>query len=478
MASTTRHDRATPILLGLSAFLVYAWTLDRGGGGGDVGEMQLAAYHLGIAHPPGYALQAAIGHLFCMLSIGSPATRVNLLSAVAAAACVGLLAAALRRLDLRSSAAAAGALMLAFSDLFWRQARYAEVYAFHTALLAGAVLAAVAFRQSRRASLLWVEALLLGALCSARPCALLLIPAFIGFHWCARGGARERNSEAASAGGRNPPTARRARSRLGLQIALCFALPYVYVFAYLMIRDQPGAAFNYINDHAVNLRHESAPVALLPDNATWAGRLHRSLWTMRAAQFQPVVSAAIDRVETGLTDFASRLTSSDLSMGGVILMFAGLWRWRRRTCLLVLALGLLAGNQVFYLSYNSWDRITFTLPSLLALAMLVAAGADALLAWSSRRAPAIGRVAVFLPAAFLAIHNFEQNDGSNPQRLLEATWAGFPDPVAQLEPILLRTAARQTLQTPLPDRARIYTYFSTGRALQCVLTFEKQRTDV
>ena len=58
--------------------------------GGDSGELISAARVLGVAHPPGYPTFTILAHLAGALPFGSPATGMNLLSALLDAAAVGI----------------------------------------------------------------------------------------------------------------------------------------------------------------------------------------------------------------------------------------------------------------------------------------------------------------------------------------------------------------------------------------------------
>ncbi len=118
------------------AFAAYLRTLAPTVTGEDSGELIAAAYTLGIPHPPGYPLWCLLGHLFTRLPFGTVAWRVNLMSAVFAAATVFLVAILIHALTRRRLAAAAGALALAFSAEFWEQAVIAEVYALNAFCLA------------------------------------------------------------------------------------------------------------------------------------------------------------------------------------------------------------------------------------------------------------------------------------------------------------------------------------------------------
>ncbi|MBU4352908.1 MAG: DUF2723 domain-containing protein [Nanoarchaeota archaeon] len=110
--------------------------------GGDGGDLIVAAYTLGISHPPGYPAYTLLAHLFTLLPWGSVAFRVNLLSAMGAAVAAGSVALAVSALSARERkwdvllGAVVAAWGLAFMPLLWRQAVIAEVYAVHAAFVA------------------------------------------------------------------------------------------------------------------------------------------------------------------------------------------------------------------------------------------------------------------------------------------------------------------------------------------------------
>ncbi len=117
-------------LVALVAFAVYAVTVEPSVPTGDSGELIAAATVLGVAHPPGYPLYMLLGHLATLLPGGSPALRMNLLSALLDAVAVGVVFLVIHRLvsvradgtaapSRRSTpfvAAACGSLLLAFSS--------------------------------------------------------------------------------------------------------------------------------------------------------------------------------------------------------------------------------------------------------------------------------------------------------------------------------------------------------------------------
>lgn len=134
---------------------------------GDPGEFQVAAWQLGLAHPTGYPLYLLLGWLWqhgLALVGANPAWALNALSAVAAAAGVGLFYLVLMRWIpgvpvRRRLAAGYGALLLGYNLTYWSQGLIAEVYALHAVLMLAVLLAAqslVAYGRGR--DLIWLAA--------------------------------------------------------------------------------------------------------------------------------------------------------------------------------------------------------------------------------------------------------------------------------------------------------------------------------
>lgn len=162
---SSRPDSSPPwqawaALLGgaLPPLTVYLLTLAPGltwaHNGADGGDLIVAAFSLGVSHPPGYPAYTLLAHLFSLLPWGSIAFRVNLLSALGASLAAGSLALCVNLLSPqkpgvnRLSAALAAAWLLAFSPFLWSQALIAEVYAPAAALTGFTVWQALRFRQS------------------------------------------------------------------------------------------------------------------------------------------------------------------------------------------------------------------------------------------------------------------------------------------------------------------------------------------
>jgi Protein of unknown function (DUF2723) len=149
----------------LVALIVYGWTLAPTVTLTDSGELIVAAYGLGVAHPPGFPLWVMLAHLASLVPVGNVAVRINFSSAVFAALACAMLtlvvaellvtascfAAARRRKkaarqgsNIESSnagrllvfAPAVGAgLLMVFSRTLWAYATITEVYALNAFLV-------------------------------------------------------------------------------------------------------------------------------------------------------------------------------------------------------------------------------------------------------------------------------------------------------------------------------------------------------
>jgi Protein O-mannosyl-transferase TMEM260-like len=149
----------------LVALVVYSWTLAPAVTLTDSGELIVAAYGLGVAHPPGFPLWVMLAHLASLVPVGSVAVRINFSSVVFAALACAMLTlvvaellvtascfaaprrrnkAARQSSNIESSnaggllmiAPAVGAgLLMAFSRTLWAYATITEVYALNALLV-------------------------------------------------------------------------------------------------------------------------------------------------------------------------------------------------------------------------------------------------------------------------------------------------------------------------------------------------------
>jgi hypothetical protein len=135
----SRKDSIWALALALGSFLLYAATAAPSVATvfDDSLEFQVVLPTLGIAHPSGYPLYTLTGFLASkLIPLRDPAGRVNLLSALAAAAAIGVFFLVARRVSGSRIAAAIAAVALALSPVWWSQATIAEVYALHGLLVA------------------------------------------------------------------------------------------------------------------------------------------------------------------------------------------------------------------------------------------------------------------------------------------------------------------------------------------------------
>src|SRR6266480_4321451 len=148
----------------LVALVVYSWTLAPAVTLTDSGELIVAAYGLGVAHPPGTPLWVMLAHLASLVPVGNVAVRINFSSAVFAALACAMLTLVVAELLVTAScfaaprrrnkaarhgniessnvygllmfAPAVGAgLLMAFSRTLWSYATITEVYTLNAFLV-------------------------------------------------------------------------------------------------------------------------------------------------------------------------------------------------------------------------------------------------------------------------------------------------------------------------------------------------------
>ena len=140
---------------GVVAFAVYIQTLAPGLIGiVDTPMFQFIGRVLGVAHNPGYPLYVFLTNAFSYVPIGSLAYRINIFSALAGAVTVSSVFLIAWQLGCRTIIIVAAALTLPFGRVFWSQAVIAEVYTLNSVIVAGMLLALLAWGgESRRRGL-------------------------------------------------------------------------------------------------------------------------------------------------------------------------------------------------------------------------------------------------------------------------------------------------------------------------------------
>ncbi len=159
-----------------AAAVVYLRTLLPGVSLGDWADAQMTPARLGIMHPTGYPLYVLLGKLFSILPVGSVAYRANLLSAVAAAAVVGMVVLIAVRLGVRPLIALGAALCLAVTGTLWQEATFAEMNGLHVLLVALLLHRALVWRAERRDRDLLLGALIGGLCASNHGLAITVVP--------------------------------------------------------------------------------------------------------------------------------------------------------------------------------------------------------------------------------------------------------------------------------------------------------------
>ncbi len=151
---------APPWLVGLAFFVIYRLSIAPTVVFGDSGELLTASRVLGVAHPPGYPLYTLLGNL-ALRAGGGTALAMNTLSALLAAASVGLLFAIVRRATGALAPALLATLVFGSSPTWWSESIITEVYPLSLLLLIAA--AGSVYAKDARLFLLGVYLLGLGA---------------------------------------------------------------------------------------------------------------------------------------------------------------------------------------------------------------------------------------------------------------------------------------------------------------------------
>ena len=360
----------------------------------DSGELIVAAWTAGVAHPPGFPLYTMLAHLATRVPVGEIAARVNFASALFGALAAGATslaavevarsrvvtrlaaprkneAAAVDSFDPAAAvlAAVAGGSMLAFSRAFWSFATIAEVYTLNTlmvALVAFVVLRwrAEALAGRRRDALLIVAAVLFGlALGVHHVTVLVWVPglAFLVWRTAPRPGVQRRDA---------------------LRIALA-GIAGLAVYAYLPIAASRGPLMNWGD----------------PDSANRLF-LHVSGWIYQANLASS--QAGFGEQIAEFLRIAVRQYGPWWLPAGFALVVAGIVRLWRRDRTLLGALALVAGSATAYaLAYDiAEDTEAYYLPVFIVFALVAGTGAAELLELARRFGrPYLAPIAVGLVVA-------------------------------------------------------------------------------
>ncbi|MDX2170745.1 MAG: DUF2723 domain-containing protein [Deltaproteobacteria bacterium] len=367
MSGTGRTALAAAAAFGLPLAL-YASTAAPTVYGVDSAELTTGAYLLGIVHPPGSPAYLLIGHVFTWLPIGDVGFRLNLLSAVSAAACCLLLFDVILHLTAQRGIALSSSLVAAATYSLWSSAVAAEVYALQGACLLALVALGLRWRGSGRRATLIGLAWLAGISLGVHLAAVLLLPGLAILLFA-------------------PPRPASRRAAPLVAAALAF-LSGAAVYLYLPLR------------HLAALPLDPARDYWRIDLATWSG----FWWMVSGGGFRRLFFAVPwPAVPAGLMHLAFWLWSNFLGFGalvGVLGLLAGL----RRAPAVHAGLSLMGlGHLAFFVRYGAGDRDMMNLPVLLLWAIWIGVGAATIARrLRSRRDAAAGRLAVEVGLVSLA----------------------------------------------------------------------------
>jgi hypothetical protein len=352
---------------------VYVSTLLPGPGHShDTAEVQFSAPLLCVTHPTGYPTYLLLGHAFSRLvPLGTPAYRMNLLSAVFGVLACLVLRRLLKRLGVREAVAWATAVALGLTPTFWRFSVVAEVYSLNLLFVALVSDALVRWRQTRRDRDLLLACALYVASFGNHLTMITLLPAFASFVLATRARALvDRRLVAAVAG-----------------LVLLGLLPYAYPVARSLDPSTPYLAHSVTNlpelwGYATGASFRGEMFAFSAGEML-AERLPifaRSLWHECA----PLLPLAL----VGLATLADRTTTVYLTL-------------------------LLLGHVVFALGYAIGDFDNYFIPAYFATAALAGVGLEWILSSRvGRRVPAL--LCLSLPLALGLVHCAEVERDKRP----------------------------------------------------------------
>jgi hypothetical protein len=322
-------------LVGLAAFLLYGLTAGPGIVAlfDDSLEFQLVAPTFAIAHPTGYPLYTLLGGLWSrvIFPFGNWAWRMNLFSALAGGATVGLLYLLAKRLSGGQWwTGLAAALAFGLGPVWWSQTTVAEVYALHNLFVVALLYAAISLDKQPSSRQVTLLSALAGLSLTHHRTAVLLLPGLaLYLLW-------------------TQPGLRRPQFRwLGWIGA--FLLPLL-LYLYIPLRSAMGAVDlqgDYVN--------------------TWSGFWRHALATGYSGFFgdNPLAVSRTAADWLGLVVAQFGWISLVLGVGGLVM---GLIRRERRAEWGLVWLTL-AANLLFAINYRVGDVEVFWLPVFLCLAL-------------------------------------------------------------------------------------------------------------
>ncbi len=326
--------------------------------GADGGDLATAVALGRLPHPPGFPTYLLLGRLFLPLPWGDLAGRLNLLSALSAAAATALLAACNVQLAIGHPQSA---IVLALAPLFWSQALIAEVYAL--AALFSAALLLLSLRRAPAGLLGAVWGLGLGV----HPTLLFLAPLL--FSAAATAG------EGRTANGSNTSASPAVKAVGGAAAVASLVAGLLY--------------------GPILLAHQAVPSpwADLDSPADWwayvSGRMyHGYLFALPAPFWPPRLLAYLG------------LLARQFTPVGALLALWGWARLRRERRTLAFSTALTFGLFSLYaIGYDTADSLVYLVPALPIAALWLGVGLQGAAEWLEQRRQRAGLLLLLLPLA-------------------------------------------------------------------------------
>jgi len=343
---------------------------------GDNGDLQLASITLGIMHPPGYAGFTTLGYLISRVPIVDKPFLITLACLASGLAVLWLCTLMQMRLGLNTAAASLLTMLFAAHKRFWFNIIAPEIYMPSLACLALGAYLLMKYAHTARVPYLAGSALCLGFCIGNRPTALLTVPFFV----IAYVAASRRLSE----------PLRRCLRNLAVATG-CALLPVAYSFAYVLIRDNPTTAYNYLDQH--NRAHH-----VLPDTQEGlSARMRRAVWLLSAEQFRPEFGTTWNRLQSKLRWLRDDLLYAQpvrLTLALVLVVVGTVICYHRDAVAAWLVMGIGFHSLLFVCIYRVYGQAADLLPFVFAATVMLGVALSAALPQRLSCSRAFGVLAV------------------------------------------------------------------------------------
>lgn len=332
----------------LTTLAIYLCTLTRGPSFGDYGEFQTVPYVLGITHPTGYPTFTLIAQAFRLIPAGSPAVKINFMTALFGVLSVFLLYEIMMQLTYDPISSSTAALTLAFTSIFWENSIHAEVGTLNSFFLSSNLLLILLWRKNKENSkLLYTLSLTFGLGLGNHMSLLLYAPILALMILC---------------------TDIKILVSKKLVYMLVFFIVGCSVYLYIIIRDTPETRMNYLYIHRFDYSKN-----------TLQDRFDRMLWLIQGKQYNAIESTYA--VFTSPPDYQGILSSlkeltNQITWFGAVLAIIGIFQLIHRDGVMLGATGLIFLLTILRFGMNLHE--VWSIPVLLVSSMWIGFGVNSL----------------------------------------------------------------------------------------------------